>query len=155
MKPYSYEEFLGAAQKAIAFTEALSGAAFISPKDSFDPYILIKSEYQLVKVAIQEIIYVEGLKDYVKIYLENTEKPLLTQMTLKSMETKLPPDLFLRIQRSFIIAPDKIKSITRNTVQIGNIAIPVGDQYKDAFAQLLSRWMWYYNIFISLSFSRL
>lgn len=141
LKPYSYEDFLGAAQKAMAFTEALSGTAPLSPKESVDPYILIKSEYQLVKVALQDIIYVEGLKDYVKIYLENTEKPLLTQMTLKSMEMKLPTDLFLRIQRSFIIAPDKIKSITRNTVQIGNISIPVGDQYKDAFATLLSRWM--------------
>ncbi|EOR95632.1 Two-component system response regulator [Arcticibacter svalbardensis MN12-7] len=141
LKPYSYEEFLEAAQKALALTEAFLATAPVSSKDLLEPFILIKSEYQLVKVALQDIIYIEGLKDYLKIFLENTEKPLLTQMTLKSMEMKLPSDLFLRIQRSFIIAPDKIKSITRNTVQIGDISIPVGDQYKDAFAQLLSRWM--------------
>lgn len=97
-------------------------------------------EYQLVRVALSDILYVEGLKDYVKVHLKSTPRALLSLMSLRAMEEKLPARRFLRIHRSFIVALDKIEAVRRLTVQIGTETIPVGEQYKEAFGQFLSRW---------------
>lgn len=142
LKPYSYEDFLVASQKALAHQDPFSRNINTgNPADTGDDFILLKVEYHMIKVALKDIIYVEGMKDYVKVFTLNSEKPIISQVTLKTLEQRLPNDHFLRIQRSFIIAPDKIKTITRGTVQIGNTSIPVGDQYKEAFNNLLTRWM--------------
>ena len=105
-----------------------------------EQYLFLKAEYQLVRVALSDVLYVEGLKDYVKVHLKSTPRALLSLMSLKAMEEKLPPRRFLRIHRSFIVALDKIEAVRRLTVQIGAVTIPVGDQYKEAFQQFLSRW---------------
>lgn len=146
LKPFNYEEFLRASTKAAAFYERLERVpAPAGPAQSPEPpsqggYLFLKSEYQLVRVALDDVLYVEGLKDYVKVYLRNQPKPLLSLSTLKGIEEKLPSHRFLRIHRSFIVALDKIGSITRNTVQIGTVTIPVSDQYKEGFNLFLSRW---------------
>jgi len=138
LKPYDYEEFLKAANKAKAYAEMLQPKQ-IAP--DYEEYIFLKIEYQLVRVAIKDIVYIEGLKDYAKIHLVNEAKPLLSLITLKSLEEKLPARLFMRIHRSFIIALEKIDAITKNTVQIGGTNITIGDQYKDAMKQFLSNWL--------------
>ncbi|NRF39216.1 LytTR family DNA-binding domain-containing protein [Pedobacter foliorum] len=138
LKPYDYEEFLKAANKARAYAEMLQSKQ-LAP--DHEEYIFLKIEYQLVRVAIKDIVYIEGLKDYAKIHLINEVKPLLSLITLKSLEEKLPPRLFMRIHRSFIIALEKIDAITKNTVQIGGTNITIGDQYKDAMKQFLSNWL--------------
>lgn len=138
LKPYDYEEFLKAANKAKAYTDMLQSKQ-IAP--DHEEYIFLKIEYQLVRVAIKDIVYIEGLKDYAKIHLVNETKPLLSLITLKSLEEKLPPRLFMRIHRSFIIALEKIDAITKNTVQIGGTNITIGDQYKDAMKQFLGNWL--------------
>jgi two-component system response regulator LytT len=145
VKPFNYEEFLRAAQKARTYTELAQASAEASPATASAPvpeeeHIFLKVEYQLVRVALSDILYVEGLKDYVKVHLKSTPRALLSLMSLRAMEEKLPARRFLRIHRSFIVALDKIEAVRRLTVQIGTETIPVGEQYKEAFAQFLSRW---------------
>jgi two-component system response regulator LytT len=142
VKPFNYEEFLRAATKARSYAEltAPHAAAPAAPSPEEDEYLFLKAEYQLVRVALSDILYVEGLKDYVKVHLKSTPRALLSLMSLKAMEEKLPARRFMRIHRSFIVALDKIESVRRLTVQIGAVTIPVGDQYKDVFLQFLSRW---------------
>ena len=142
VKPFNYEEFLRAAGKARAYAELVSqhatAPATTAPEE--EEYLFLKAEYQLVRVALSDVLYVEGLKDYVKVHLKSTPRALLSLMSLKAMEEKLPARRFMRIHRSFIVALDKIEAVRRLTVQIGAVTIPVGDQYKDAFLQFLSRW---------------
>ena len=101
----------------------------------------MKVEYQLVRIALDDILYIEGLKDYVKVHLKNVDKAVLSLTSLKALEEKLPSKRFLRIHRSFIVALDKITSMTKNSVQIGKMMITVGDQYKEAFSQFVGKWI--------------
>jgi two-component system response regulator LytT len=145
VKPFSYEEFFRAATKARTYFERAAPQTAeptpaAAPMPAEEDYIFLKVEYQLVRVALADVQYVEGLKDYVKVHLKSTPRPLLSLMSLKAIEEKLPARRFLRIHRSFIVALDKIESVRRLTVQIGDTTIPVGDQYKEAFAQFMSRW---------------
>jgi DNA-binding LytR/AlgR family response regulator len=141
VKPFNYEEFLRAANKAKAYAELASSHAEAAPAPApEEDHIFLKVEYQLIRVALSDILYVEGLKDYVKVHLKSTPRALLSLMSLRSMEEKLPARRFMRIHRSFIVALDKIESVRRLTVQIGSETIPVGEQYKEAFGQFLSRW---------------
>lgn len=141
VKPFNYEEFLRAATKAKAYFDLIQ----VTPAPALPPaeeeYLFLKIEYQLVRVAFHDILYIEGLKDYVKVHLQSETKPLLSLTSLKALEEKLPSRRFMRVHRSYIVALDKIKAITRNTVQINDITIAVSDQYKENFNQFLSRWM--------------
>ncbi|WP_310393377.1 LytTR family DNA-binding domain-containing protein [Hymenobacter sp.] len=140
VKPFNYEEFLRAANKARAYAELTATHATAPAPAEEEEYLFLKAEYQLVRVALSDVLYVEGLKDYVKVHLKSTPRALLSLMSLKAMEEKLPARRFMRIHRSFIVALDKIEAVRRLTVQIGAVTIPVGDQYKEAFLQFLSRW---------------
>ena len=149
LKPFNYEEFLHAATKALTYAELLEKstvapvavAAAPAEERIEDEYLFLKVEYQLVRIALNDILYIEGLKDYVKVWLKSAEKPVLSLTSLKSLEEKLPGKRFMRVHRSFIVSLDKINSITRNALQIGKINITVGDQYKDAFGVFLSKWV--------------
>src|SRR5882757_8885181 len=150
LKPFNYEEFLHAAHKALAYnqlveksnaTPVAASAPVVAEERIEDEYLFLKVEYQLVRLALNDILYIEGLKDYVKVWLKNTEKPILSLTSLKSLEEKLPGKKFMRVHRSFIVSLDKINSITRNALQIGKVNITVGDQYKEAFSQFLSKWV--------------
>ena len=151
LKPFNYEEFLHAANKALAYGELLERsnnpapaavpAQAVAEERIEDEYLFLKVEYQLVRIALNDILYIEGLKDYVKVWLKSAEKPILSLTSLKSLEEKLPSKKFMRVHRSFIVSLDKINSITRNALQIGKVNITVGDQYKEAFSQFLSKWV--------------
>ena len=150
LKPFNYEEFLHAANKALAYQELVeksNGQPATNVVQSQaaetkieDEYLFLKVEYQLVRLALSDILYIEGLKDYVKVWLQSAEKPVLSLTSLKALEEKLPSKKFMRVHRSFIVSLDKINSITRNALQIGKINITVGDQYKEAFSAFLSKW---------------
>lgn len=150
LKPFNYEEFLRASSKARQYFELIQRpeptpaplvTIPISPID-IDDYLFLKVEYQLVRVAYSDILYIEGLKDYVKVYRQtDPDRPLLSLTSLKALEEKLPSRRFMRIHRSYIVALEKINSITRNSVQISSAVIPVSDQYKDAFGQFISKWI--------------
>lgn len=148
LKPYSYEEFLNASTKAYQYFERNSpnplakNLAINNPiNSSGSEYIFLKVEYQLVKVMLREISFVEAYKDYVKVHLLSKPHPLLSLSSLKSMEEMLPKNQFMRVHRSFIIGLNHIDSISKNTIQIGNHNIAVGENYKDVFQEFLSKWM--------------
>ena len=148
LKPYSYEEFLNAATKAYQYFERLSSvpAPSVAPANngsepSSPDYIFLKVEYQLVKVMLKEITFVEAYKDYVKVHLLSKPHPLLSLTSLKSMEEMLPKNQFMRVHRSFIIALNHIDSISKNVIQIGTHNIAVGENYKDVFQDFLGKWV--------------
>lgn len=148
LKPFNYEEFLRAAQKALNYAELINKPAAPAPagaaaesEHADDNYLFLKVEYQLVRIALDDILYIEGLKDYVKVHLKGVEKAVLSLTSLKALEEKLPSKRFLRVHRSFIVALDKITTMTKNSLQIGKMNIAVGDQYKEAFGQFLGRWV--------------
>lgn len=142
IKPFNYADFLKAATKAQAYANLIQKPAPALPSPATateDEFLFLKVEYQLVRVAFRDILYIEGLKDYVKVHLESESKPLLSLTSLKALEEKLPARKFMRIHRSYIVALDKITAVTRNKVQIGEANLAVSDQYKDAFLQFLNR----------------
>jgi len=106
---------------------------------TFSNYMMVKVEYSTVKVNLDDILYIEGLKDYIKIH--TLAKLLLTKSTMKRIEAKLPIDKFIRVHKSFIIPIGKIKKIERNRVVIGENWIPIGEQYKNSFAEVMNRIM--------------
>ena len=127
LKPTSFDRFLKAANKAHElFT--LKNAA---PSNSLSEYLFVNSEYNLVKINIRDIIYIEGLKDYIKIFIANATRPIITRLSMKSIEEKLPPDRFVRVHKSFIIAIDKIISIRKGKISINNVHVPISEHYKE------------------------
>lgn len=130
MKPFSYEEFLRAATKGKNHFE-------LAENNLQDNCMFVKSDYKLIRVDFDSILYIESFKDYVKIHLTAPAAPIITLSRLKAIEDKLPPSKFLRIHRSFIVAIHKVDSISRNAVSIGKTTLSVGDLYKDAFKELM------------------
>jgi DNA-binding LytR/AlgR family response regulator len=146
LKPFNYQEFLRAAQKALQYAQLLHKPAAQTeaanePGYADENYIFLKVEYQLVRIALNDIMYFEGLKDYVKVELTNPGKPILSLTSLKALEEKLPPKRFMRVHRSFIVSLSKISSMTKTSIQVGKKHITVGDQYKDAFLQFAGKWI--------------
>lgn len=130
MKPISYEEFVGAANKALQWVELRRRADEL---DNNKRYIIVKSEYKQVQIPIDKIQFIEGLKDYVKIYVEGEKSAILTLTSMKMIERYLPAAEFLRVHRSFIVNTSKISIIERNRIVFGNHYIPVSESYKQAF----------------------
>jgi DNA-binding LytR/AlgR family response regulator len=138
LKPYSFERFLKAVNKAHEYLELYEKAGSLRKGTAFGShYLFVRADYKLVKIALQDILYIEGLKDYVKIYCG--EKPILTQMSMKSVEEKLPAYDFIRVHRSFIVAFDKIDFIHRSFISIRGREIPLSDHYKDSFLSLVQK----------------
>jgi DNA-binding LytR/AlgR family response regulator len=135
LKPFSYEEFLKSAYKAKAYfelREKATGAQAPPPAERVEENCLfVKSEYSLIRVNLDDILYIEGVKDYVKIYAG--ERSILSLLSLKALDEKLPAHRFMRVHRSYIVALDKITVITNNHIVFEKMSIPVGSQYKDAF----------------------
>lgn len=129
LKPISYNEFLNAATKVLNMFE--------TPGDDTDNYIIVKSEYKLVQIPVNDILFVEGVRDYVKIYLEDNSS-ILTLLSIKNMELSLPRDKFMRVHRSYIVNTTKIRVIERNRIVFGKHYVPVSDSYKQDFADYIA-----------------
>jgi len=136
LKPFDYNEFLSAASKARNYFESQQSASVSKPEKKQE-FFFVKSEYKQIKINFSEILYIEGLKDYVKIYLKDNPKPILTLMSLKKLEEELPSDNFMRIHRSYIIALEKIEAIERNHIVIGKEQIVIAPNYKDALMEYI------------------
>lgn len=141
LKPFNYEEFLRAAGKARNYASLLADNTPTIPATAEEDYLFLKIEQHWVKVAFADIVYIESLKDYVKVHLQNENRPLLSLSTLKALEDKLPARLFMRVHRSFIVSLDKITSVTKTSLHIADTTIQIGDQYKEDFKKFMSRWM--------------
>ena len=137
LKPISMERFLKAMNKVRNKVQNASGA---HKHDSDDDFFFVKADKKLVKVKYSEILYIEGLKDYVIIRME--EGRVITLQTMKSLEEKLPSDKFMRIHRSYIVALDKIKALVGNMVEITEKGqtkhLPVGKNYRDRLLELIN-----------------
>ena len=126
LKPISYIDFLNSATRAEAIINASSLDA-ISQSDSF----FVKSDYKLVRIFYDDILYIEGLKDYVKIYLESSQRPVLSLTSMHAIESHLPTEKFQRIHRSYIVNMNKIKILERGHIIFGEKRLPISDSYKE------------------------
>ena len=137
LKPFSYAEFLKAVQKAQKLIDLETKQ--LPSLEVKNDFLFIKSEYKIRRINFSEINYIEGLGDYVKIFLTNEKKPVLSLSTMKALESRLPEEMFMRVHRSFIVNLEKVKVIDRNRIVFGEVRIPVTDQYKDSFQEFLGR----------------
>ena len=137
LKPFSYEEFLRAVQKVQKLIRLEKGVH--DQVDANNEFLFLKSDYKIKRINFNDILYVEGLKDYVKVYTQNSPKPVLSLTTMKLLELKLPISKFMRVHRSFIVNLEKIDTIERNRIIFGKTYIPVSDQYKEKFQEFLDR----------------
>ena len=137
LKPFSYEEFLKAAGKARKQVELEINS--LPTVEANNQFLFLKSEYKIRRINFNDILYIEGLKDYIKVYTTTDDKPVMSLNSVKSLELKLPEDKFMRVHRSFIVNLDKIDTIERSRIIFGKVYIPVSDQYKDKFQEYLDK----------------
>jgi DNA-binding LytR/AlgR family response regulator len=135
LKPFNFEEFLQAVYKARIILEEKARSKEMTADSS--SYLFIKSEYRKIRVNLNNVLYFEGLKDYVKIYKDNSAKPTLSLMSLKSLEKSLPPN-FMRVHRSFIVNLEKVDAVERSQIIISNQRINIAPQYCEEFNQYIA-----------------
>ena len=139
LKPFDYAEFLAAANKANTWFELVKGKdkqkSIISDEKEF---LFVKSEYKQLRIKLADVLYFEGLKDYIKIWLKGNPKPILTLMSLKSLEEELPDTQFMRVHRSFIVSLNNIDVIERSQIIINEQRITVSEQYKPKFIEFIN-----------------
>ena len=144
MKPISYADFLEACNKAMQWfqlvqqNETAPAATAAAEQQEEIKSIFVKSEYKLIQINLDDIRYIEGLKYYVKIYTEQSPHPVLSLMNMKAIEQMLPASRFIRVHRSFIVQKSKIREIERNRIVFGDVYIPIGDSYKQAFQDFIN-----------------
>jgi len=135
VKPFSFDRFLKACNRASELFRMKSAAM---PSDIIKNYdFFVNVEYTHVKIVANDIEYIEGLKDYIKIYLSSTAKPVLTRMSLKNIEEKLPAGTFIRTHKSFLVVISKITTIKRDFVCIGTTEIPVSETFRENISKVL------------------
>ncbi|MBU2930087.1 LytR/AlgR family response regulator transcription factor [Winogradskyella psychrotolerans] len=137
LKPFDYAEFLAAANKANTWFELVKGKrqSILSEEKEF---LFVKSEYKQLRIKLADVLYFEGLKDYIKIWLKDNPKPILTLMSLKSLEEELPATQFMRVHRSFIVSLNNIDVIERSQIIINDQRITVSEQYKPKFLEYIN-----------------
>ena len=139
VKPISFERFLKSIEKGIARLDnshpEVAEIKEVQSGTNAPDYIFVKDGTKLIKINLSEILYIEGLKDYVCIY--TTGRKIVSLQTMKSLESTLPKDRFIRIHNSYIIAFEAINEIEKDRVIIGKSTIPVSDTYKKAFRDLI------------------
>ena len=129
LKPVSFERFLKATNKANDLFQLKNNGQI--PKSVVEEHFFVNAEYSLVKIKFADILYIEGLKDYVKIYISTQPRPVITRMTMKSIEERFSALPFMRVHKSFIVSLNKIESIRNLKISIGSHLIPVSEQFSD------------------------
>jgi len=139
LKPIPFERFLAAINKYHSANESLNPSPqILIPQDSGTPgeqFIYLKSEKKMVKVFLKDILYIESLKDYIKV--KTSDQEIITYQRISYLEEKLPDMQFLRIHRAYVIATDKIKSFSASVIEVGDLELPIGRQYKTAVMKAL------------------
>lgn len=139
LKPVSFERFLKAINKA----QEKFSRQDVSPAaqaGEVPTHLFVNSEYSVVRIDLDDIVYIEGLKDYIKIYLHSSKRAVITRLGMKAIEDKLPPNKFVRVQKSFIVALNKIISIRKGriTMKDKEQIIPVGENFKENLDKLIN-----------------
>lgn len=138
VKPVAIDRFIKACNRAKELLELKSAkdqTATINTKDFF----FLNADYSQVKIMFNDIIWIEGVRDYIKIYLKSSNTPLLIRSSLKAIEPEIPSPKFLRIHKSYIVSVEGITSIRKNSVFIKDMELPVGETYREAVEKLLSK----------------
>ena len=137
LKPFDYAEFLAAANKANTWFELVKGRQqhVISEEKEF---LFVKSEYKQLRIKLADVLYFEGLKDYIKIWIKDNPKAILTLMSLKSLQEELPSSQFMRVHRSFIVSLKNIEVVERSQIIINKQRITVSEQYKSTFLEYIN-----------------
>jgi len=134
LKPFSYEEFLTAANKAFRLFDLERRATSFEADQTF---LFIKADYKIRRIRFDDILFIEGLKDYIRIFLKHTDRPVMSLSTLKAIENRLPSTRFMRVHRSYIVNLTQVDLIERSQIVFGDKVIPVSEQYKEAFQEFL------------------
>lgn len=143
LKPIAFDRFYKAVEKVRNQRQKQDSPAAVVPEPvaapvatpSIQDFIFVKTEHKIQKIELDDILYIEGLKDYISIFTKNER--VITLQNMKKMEETLPKKDFIRVHKSYIIAVDKIESIERSRIAIAGKTIPVGDTYRDAFFKLI------------------
>jgi len=138
VKPVSLDRFIKACHKARELFELRIAKPGTTNEPASD-YFFVNVDYSLLKVMFNDIMWIESLKDYVKIHLKSSTKPVITRMSMKLLEESLPPDRFLRVHKSFIISKQQITAVRKNSLFIGTMEIPVGENYRDTIALITGK----------------
>ena len=138
VKPVPLDRFIKACNKAWELFNLRSKKAE-NPSSSEPEFFFVNVEYSLVKVEFTDIQWIEGLKDYIRIYLKSSSKPIITRMSMKAIEEELPSSKFIRVHKSFIVSVSAITSVRKNSIFIGAEEIPVGENYKDSVNILINK----------------
>jgi len=134
LKPIAFDRFVKSVNKASELMNFKKGESHV--KDELD-YIFIKSEQKYIKVNFSDILYIEALADYVKVH--TPEKRIITLQTMKNLEDKLPSEQFVRVHRSYIIALDKINSISGNVIYMNKDEVPIGKNFREEFFKIIQQ----------------
>lgn len=138
LKPIRYQKFLQAVEKAKQWFEMKTAAATPAARPEGPDAVFLKIDGALRKVMLQDILYVEGLKDYVIFHVEGLDRPLVTHLTMKGVEALLPAARFMRVHRSYIVSLEKISMVEKdNDLRVGRKQIHVSDAYRPAFEAYL------------------
>ena len=135
VKPISFDRFLRAVNKANELHFSRKGSTVKENTKSETDFIWVKADYKTIKVNLNNIQFIEGVKDYVKMHIDG--KNIITKTTMKNIEEKLPSEIFVRVHRSYIVSIHHIKAIENNRIIIENVRIPIGEMYKEEFYKRL------------------
>lgn len=130
LKPVAFDRFLKACTRAQELHQLRHGAA---RKEG--GHFFVSADYSQLKVVYADIVYIEGLKDYIRIHLRGAGKPVVSRMSLKALEEQLPPS-FLRVHKSYIVSNDCITAVKRSSISLGSVEIPVGESYRDVLERI-------------------
>lgn len=147
MKPIDYKEFLESANKALDYFQTTAYGNYRSntmgtgsPKDDKD-FFYVKSDYKMVQIQMSRLLYVEGLKDYLRLYIEGEHMPILTLLSMKTIEENLPKPRFMRIHRSYIVQMNKVQAVTKTSLTIQNTTLPISEGYRDEILAQVSDYL--------------
>ena len=138
VKPVPLDRFIKACNKAWELYN-LRLKKTENSSSSENEFLFVNVEYSLLKVEFADIQWIEGLKDYIRIHLKNSSKPVITRMSMKAIEEELPSSRFIRVHKSFIVSVSAITSVRKNSIFIGVEEIPIGDNYKDAVNMIINK----------------
>lgn len=138
VKPVPFDRFLKACNKAKELYE-LKNSGTEKAKEAVPDYFFINADYSHVKVSYADILWVEGLKDYIRIHLVNNARPIVTRISMKNIEDILPSSKFIRIQKSYIVSKSQITAVKKSSVFVGTSEFTIGENYKDSVLEFLGK----------------
>jgi two-component system LytT family response regulator len=139
VKPVGLDRFMKACNKAQELQQLRTAATADGGADGGADFFFLPVDYSLVKILFEDIIWVEGSGDYVKIHLKSAAKPMLVRMSIRAMEGELPADRFIRVHKSYILAIGSITAVRKNSVFIKDLELPVGETYREVMRKLTGK----------------